>query len=65
MSTAEIGEALEINASTVGTRLARARERLRTVLGSMKLTDEQRATLLDNAEALTRSLTTPPDDASR
>ncbi len=65
MSTAEIGEALEINASTVGTRLARARERLRTVLGSMKLTDEQRATLLDNTEALTRSLTTPPDDASR
>lgn len=65
MSTAEIGEALEINASTVGTRLARARDRLQTVLGSMKLTDEQRATLLDNTEALTRSLTTPPDDASR
>ncbi len=65
MSTAEIGEALDINPSTVGTRLARARERLRAILGAMKLTDEQRTTLMDNTEALTRSLTRPPDDASR
>ncbi len=60
MSTAEIGEALEMNPSTVGTRLMRARERLREIFGAMKLTDEQRATLIANVDALTRSLSQPP-----
>lgn len=59
MTTVEIGEATETSASTVASRLARARELLREGLSRTAMPAPIRASVLGDLEAWTRSLTQP------
>ncbi|MCX4241195.1 RNA polymerase sigma factor [Paraliomyxa miuraensis] len=59
MATAEIGEVVQIPASTVTTRLARARELVKRSLVKMKLTPKMHASIVRDVPGWTRSLVDP------
>jgi RNA polymerase sigma factor (sigma-70 family) len=59
LSTPELAEVLEVPASTVTTRLARARELLKRELASAGPADPARASLLRDLSGWTRSLVRP------
>jgi RNA polymerase sigma-70 factor (ECF subfamily) len=61
MSTPEIGEVLEIPASTVTTRLARARELVKRELARTCPQGPDQESLVQNLDAWTRSLVRPDD----
>ncbi len=59
MPTAEIGEVMEIPASTVTTRLARARELVKRTLATMRLPPKMHASIVRDVPGWTRSLVDP------
>lgn len=59
MPTAEIGEVVDVPASTVTTRLARARELLKRELAKMRLTPKMHASIVRDVPGWTRSLVKP------
>lgn len=63
MPTAEIGEVVEIPASTVTTRLARARELVKRNLAGMRLPPKLHASIVCDVPGWTRSLVNPQGPA--
>jgi len=59
MPTAEIGEVVEVPASTVTTRLARARELIKRNLATMRLTPKMHASIVRDVPGWARSLVDP------
>ncbi|MCA9708079.1 MAG: sigma-70 family RNA polymerase sigma factor [Myxococcales bacterium] len=59
MPTAEIGEVVQVPASTVTTRLARARELVKRELAKMRLSPKLHASIVRDVPGWTRSLVDP------
>jgi RNA polymerase sigma-70 factor (ECF subfamily) len=59
LPTADIAAITEVTPSTVTTRLARARDRMRETIESLRLQPRLAASVVDNLEGWTRSLVAP------